>query len=151
MNVQQIISRIEGEIADAGSLQEAQQIICNILSEEVEYYNWVGFYMANKDRTMLELGAYVGETTEHTHIPYGKGVCGQVAESRQVKVVQDVRAEDNYISCSMNVRSEIVVPMFADGEFVGEIDIDSNTISPFTKDDERLLLRLMELLEEHCF
>ena len=107
--------------------------------DRIEYYNWVGFYFKNGDKDELKLGPYVGEPTDHTIIPFGKGICGQVAVSNQNFVVSDVSAQDNYIACSISVKSEIVVPLFINGENVGQIDIDSETPDPFTEADERFL------------
>ena len=113
--------------------------LCQFLSHSVPYYNWVGFYFANHDTQTLHLGPYVGAPTDHTIIPFGKGICGQVAESNQNFVVPDVSAQDNYIACSFTVKSEIVVPLFVNGKNIGQIDIDSHVIDPFTEADERFL------------
>lgn len=113
--------------------------ICELLSNSIEYYNWVGFYFANPETKTLHLGPYVGAPTDHTVIPFGKGICGQVALSNANFVVPDVSAQDNYIACSFTVKSEIVVPIFVNGENIGQIDIDSHIINPFTDTDERFL------------
>jgi GAF domain-containing protein len=113
--------------------------ICKLLESQVDYYNWVGFYFRNGDKEELKLGPYVGEPTDHTIIPFGKGICGQVAVSNQNFVVPDVAAQDNYIACSITVKAEIVIPIFVNGENIGQIDIDSNTSNPFTEADERFL------------
>ena len=113
--------------------------ICQLLEHEVDYYNWVGFYFKNGDKNELKLGPYVGEPTDHTIIPFGKGICGQVAVSNRNFVVPDVSDQDNYIACSINVKAEIVIPIFVNGKNIGQIDIDSNTPDPFTEDDERFL------------
>ncbi len=118
---------------------EKMQSICDTLQNGVSYYDWVGFYFKNGDKRELKLGPYTGEPTDHTIIPFGKGICGQVAESNQNFVVPDVQAQDNYIACSITVKSEIVVPLFKNGENIGQIDIDSNTPDPFTEEDERFL------------
>ena len=97
------------------------------------------FLFANSDKKELHLGPYVGEPTDHTVIPFGKGICGQVAVSNENFVVPDVAAQDNYIACNITVKAEIVVPIFKDGKNVGQIDIDSNTPDPFTEKDERFL------------
>ena len=115
------------------------QEICNLLQENVTHYDWVGFYFKNGDKEELKLGPYAGERTDHTIIPFGKGICGQVALSNENFVVPDVKAQDNYIACSITVKAEIVVPLFVNGENVGQIDIDSNTPDPFTEADERFL------------
>ncbi len=115
------------------------QAICDLLRDDVPYYDWVGFYFKNGDKRELKLGPYSGEETDHTIIPFGKGICGQVAESNENFVVPDVHAQDNYIACSITVKSEIVVPLFLNGENIGQIDIDSNTLDPFSEEDERFL------------
>ena len=113
--------------------------ICSLLKENVEHYDWVGFYFRNGAKEELVLGPYVGAPTDHTVIPFGKGICGQVAVSNQNFVVPDVQAQDNYIACSFTVKSEIVIPLFVDGKNIGQIDIDSNVLDPFTYSDERFL------------
>lgn len=113
--------------------------ICELLEQNISYYTWVGFYFANQETKTLHLGPYVGAATDHTVIPFGKGICGQVAVSNQNFVVPDVAAQDNYIACSFTVKSEIVVPLFVNGENIGQIDIDSNVIDPFTHADEHFL------------
>lgn len=113
--------------------------ICELLEKQITHYNWVGFYFKNGDKNELKLGPYVGEPTDHTIIPFGKGICGQVALSNKNFVVPDVASQDNYIACSITVKAEIVIPIFIDGENVGQIDIDSNTPDPFTTEDERFL------------
>jgi L-methionine (R)-S-oxide reductase len=113
--------------------------LCQFLSNSVTYYDWVGFYFANHETRTLHLGPYVGAETDHTIIPFGKGICGQVAESNANFVVPDVAAQDNYIACSFTVKSEIVVPLFVNGINIGQIDIDSHMIDPFTEADERFL------------
>ena len=113
--------------------------VCELLENQVDYYNWVGFYFKNGNKNELKLGPYVGEPTDHTIIPFGKGICGQVAVSNENFVVPDVSAQDNYIACSITVKAEIVIPIFVNGENIGQIDIDSNTPDPFTEDDERFL------------
>ncbi len=113
--------------------------ICELLEQNISYYNWVGFYFRNGEKEELLLGPYVGAPTDHTVIPFGKGICGQVAVSNENFVVPDVAAQDNYIACSFTVKSEIVVPLFVNGENIGQIDIDSNVLDPFTAADERFL------------
>ena len=119
--------------------QERLQQLCEFLRSEIPYYNWVGFYFRNGEKEELLLGPYAGAPTDHTVIPFGKGICGQVAVSNQNFVVPDVTAQDNYIACSISVKSEIVVPLFVDGKNIGQIDIDSETPDPFTEADERFL------------
>ncbi len=120
-------------------VEEKLQKICMLLDQEVSYYNWTGFYFKNGDKEELILGPYVGAETDHTIIPYGKGICGQVAVSGKTFEVPDVKAQDNYLSCSIDTKAEIVVPIFKNGENIGQIDIDSHSIDPFTDDDKEML------------
>ena len=121
------------------SVNKRMILICNSLKDTIDYYDWVGFYLANHDAKTLHLEAFAGTPTDHTIIPFGKGICGQVANSDKNFVVGDVKAQDNYISCSIHVKAEIVIPLFKEGINIGQIDVDSNTISPFSKKDEDLL------------
>lgn len=119
--------------------EEKLEKVCHLLDQEISYFNWTGFYFKNGDKDELKLGPYVGAPTDHTIIPYGKGICGQVAVSNETFVVPDVNEESNYLSCSIDTKAEIVVPIFKDGKNVGQIDIDSHTIDPFTEEDKELL------------
>ena len=124
---------------DNQSVEKRLYVLCGYLEKQVAHYDWVGFYFRNGDKEELILGPYVGEPTDHTVIPFGKGICGQVAISDQNFVVPDVSAQDNYLACSLTVKSEIVVPIFVNGQNIGQIDIDSKTLDPFSPDDERFL------------
>ena len=130
---------VKSIIDSHSSATDKMQQLCELLKKEIPHYDWVGFYFKNGDKRELKLGPYAGAPTDHTIIPYGKGICGQVAESNQNFVVPDVKAQDNYIACSITVKAEIVVPLFLNGENIGQIDIDSNTADPFTKADEHFL------------
>ena len=140
MTFKELKPQIEKIVSDSKqSVNDRLLQICQLLEQEVKYYNWVGFYFKNGNKNELKLGPYVGAPTDHTIIPFGKGICGQVALSNKNFVVPDVAAQDNYIACSITVKAEIVVPIFVNGENIGQIDIDSNTMDPFTEDDERFL------------
>lgn len=117
----------------------ALRAVCELLHAAVDHYDWVGFYLADPANRTLTLGPFVGDPTEHVRIPYGRGICGQAAESGRTFVVQDVRAEGNYLACSPRVRSEIVVSVVKDGRFVAELDIDSHVLSPFTTAEVAML------------
>ncbi|MBQ0151881.1 MAG: GAF domain-containing protein [Chryseobacterium sp.] len=127
----------------AHNTEDKLKKVCYLLDQEISYFNWTGFYFKNGDKDELKLGPYVGAETDHTIIPYGKGICGQVAVSNETFIVPDVHEQDNYLSCSIDTKAEIVVPIFKDGVNVGQIDIDSHTLDPFTKED-------LELLEWLC-
>lgn len=140
--LKQKLSSILGNSTDTTT--EKLQKICTLLDQEISYFNWTGFYFRNGEKEELVLGPYVGAETEHTHIPFGKGICGQVAVSGETFVVPDVTKESNYLSCSISTKSEIVVPIFKNGENIGQIDIDSHQIDPFTQEDIELLEWLCE-------
>jgi len=143
-----LLEKIEKIISLSNEENEKLQNICNILRDSIEHYNWVGFYLFDKNKNELILGAYSGADTEHTNIQIGKGICGQVAESKQTRIIQDVSQEDNYLSCSINVKSEIVVPIMKDDKFLAELDIDSHARSPFTGDDKEFLEKVCSFISE---
>ena len=141
-NFEDILKKIEQLVEE--DKPELLKQICQTLKEEVYHYDWVGFYSL-KDGG-LELGPYAGKPTDHTYIAIGKGVCGQVAESGKTMVVQDVSLEDNYIACSIDVQSEIVVPVLKNGKFIAELDIDSHSPAPFTQSDTDFLEKVCEMI-----
>ena len=148
MNLTPLKKSVNSIFAQDTSTAEKLQQICNYLKQEVPYYDWVGFYFKNGDKNELKLAEFAGEPTDHIIIPFGKGICGQVAVSNQNYVVPDVTAQDNYISCGWKVKSEIVIPIFVNNENIGQIDIDSHTVDPFTKEDEILLEFVCEKVSE---
>ncbi|MEL0073635.1 MAG: GAF domain-containing protein [Flavobacteriaceae bacterium] len=122
------------------------KLICELLNKEVTTYDWVGFYFADFEKQLLHLKAYSGAPTIHTTIPFGKGICGQVALSNATFLVPDVSQQENYIACSATVRSELVVPLFVEGKNIGQIDIDSETPDAFSEADELFLTSICELV-----
>lgn len=148
----QVFEDIIAAISDSLHLQKTRDEkllqICQLLESGIEYYDWVGFYLVDpeKDRELV-LGPYVGESTDHNRIAFGQGICGQAAEREETFVIQDVSKEDNYLACSFDVKSEIVVPVFKDGQIVGELDIDSHTASPFTPEDRQYLEKICKMIE----
>jgi len=126
-----------------GEWREKEKALVEMLHQHASNFDWVGFYWANPNREdWLILGEFSGKPTEHTEIPFGKGICGQVAVSKETMVVDDVCAVENYIACSLDVRSEIVAPIMVDGRFVGQIDIDSDTPAAFSEETKRKLEQL---------
>ena len=127
------------------------QTACDLLKTNVPHYDWVGFYLVNRDDAReLVLGPFAGEPTEHVRIPFGRGICGQAAAREETFVVQDVSKEPDYLSCSAMVRSEIVVPIFSarhgTRRIVGELDIDSHALAAFTDEDRRFLEAVCEVV-----
>jgi len=114
--------------------------IVALLHSKLTRYNWVGFYMLEKegDRDVLVLGPFKGTMTPHTRIPLNQGICGAAASSGKTIVVDDVNADSRYLACSLETKSEIVVPVFTRGKVIGELDIDSHFLAAFGPDDRRL-------------
>jgi len=128
---------------------EKLKTVCKLLRDNVSYYDWVGFYLVDQTREKeLLLGPFEGEPTEHVKIPFGRGICGQAAEIKKTFVVQDISKETNYLSCSLKVKSEIVAPIFKNGEIAGELDVDSHTPSPFTDEDKAFLEKICEMVSK---
>jgi GAF domain-containing protein len=145
----QIISEAEDILKRDVTRHEKLFAICELLADEIPTFSWVGFYLPDPEgKEELVLGPFVGPSTNHTRIPHGSGICGQVALSHETFVAQDVESEDNYLACSVDVKSEIVVPIMKEGEFAGQLDIDSNTKNSITKDQEALLEEICEMLTE---
>jgi GAF domain-containing protein len=108
------------------------------LSASSPAFNWVGIYLLKGDT--LELGPYIGAAAEHTRIKVGVGVCGTAVARNADMNVPDVGASDNYLACSVDTRSELVVLIRDDhGTIVGQIDIDSHTRAAFGVDEEKLV------------
>ena len=141
-----LLQKVEDFVTSGKTRSEILLNISKLLKDNVYHYDWVGFYILGETDSVLVLDSYSGKPTEHTKIPVGKGVCGQVAENNKLKIVQDVSQEGNYIACSIDVQSEIVVPILKDDKFVAEIDIDSHSPSPFTTDDEEFLTSVCQKL-----
>ncbi|MEP0826978.1 MAG: GAF domain-containing protein [bacterium] len=142
-----IRQEIDKILVGNGARDQKLAEICKVLNRQLPHYDWVGFYLVDPDYPReLVLGPFVGAPTEHVRIPFGKGICGQAAESEEVFVVDDVTLETNYLSCSPFVKSEIVLPILRNGEIVGELDIDSHKTGNFEDEDRAFLAELCERL-----
>ncbi|MGD1076926.1 MAG: GAF domain-containing protein [Candidatus Sulfotelmatobacter sp.] len=126
------------------SAQELMQTMVKLLHERMLKYNWVGFYMLEPGAQppMLALGAFEGAMTPHTRIPLHQGICGAAASTGQTVVVDDVSKDPRYLACSLETKSEIVVPVFVHGKVVGELDVDSHFAAAFTSEHQDLV--------QHC-
>jgi L-methionine (R)-S-oxide reductase len=132
------IDRVNSQARTSDQLMEGITILLN---EQMLKYNWVGFYMleAGADPPALVLGHYRGAMTPHTRIPLNQGICGAAASSGQTVVVDDVKKDSRYLACSLETKSEIVVPVFARGKVAGELDIDSHFPAAFGVEDRVLV------------
>jgi L-methionine (R)-S-oxide reductase len=142
-NYQSIADELSGLARAADSPEQLMTMIVERLQDVVKYYNWVGFYMVDEgdegQEPMLVLGPYVGAETPHKRIPLNQGICGAAVSSAQTVIVDDVNADPRYLACSLETKSEIVAPIFANGKVVGELDIDSHSPAAFTADDRQLV------------
>src|SRR5436853_7265695 len=142
------IEEVRNEVTEfaerSRSAAELMQSVVKLLHDRMLKYNWVGFYLLEPgaDPPVLVLGAFEGAMTPHTRIPLNQGICGAAASSGRTVVVDDVNKDPRYLACSLETKSEIVVPLFASGRVVGELDIDSHFPAAFGQDDRDLV--------EHC-
>ena len=136
--------KIRDSVAAAGDAQRAMEEAVRVLAAERPNYTWTGIYML--DGHELVLGPFVGKPSPHTRIPLGRGICGAAATEKATIIVDDVNADPRYLACSIETRSEIVVPIMLDGNVLGEIDIDSDRPAAFGEDDRALLERVAALL-----
>jgi L-methionine (R)-S-oxide reductase len=129
---------------------ELMQSMARLLHDRMLKYNWVGFYMLEPgaDPPVLVLGAFEGAMTPHTRIPLNQGICGAAASSGQTVVVDDVNKDPRYLACSLETKSEIVVPVFVHGKVVGELDIDSHFPAAFTSEHQALVQHCAKLVGE---
>ncbi len=116
--------------------------VCQYLKDKLSHFNWVGFYFMNPEKKRLEIGPYAGAKTIHTRIPFGKGICGQVALSGETFLSQDVSQEANYLACNIKTKAELVVPIYRKDVLIGQIDIDSHERQSFNNEDEALLKKI---------
>jgi GAF domain-containing protein len=140
----EIVSRIEQLVASDAPRDEVLADAVEVLKREREHYDWVGIYLLEGDTLVLH--NYLGKHTDHTRIPVGKGVCGTAVAERANQIVEDVTKLDNYLACSIETRSEIVVLIRRDDEIFGQIDIDSDRPGAFGEADESLLYRVARRL-----
>src|SRR6202044_2680101 len=132
----------------APTAKDLMQGVCKLLHERMLKYNWVGFYMLEPGTQppALVLETFVGAMTPHTRIPLHQGICGAAASSGKTIVVDDVTKDSRYLACSLETKSEIVVPIFAKKQVAGELDIDSHFAAAFGPDDEALVQYCAEVV-----
>src|SRR5215471_1631078 len=130
-----LMMAIRSAIAAAPNANTAMRQTVELLKDGVSRYTWVGIYVL--DGNELVLGPFVGKPSPHTRIPLGRGICGAAAAEKATIVVDDVNNDPRYLTCSVETRSEIVVPIMQGSDVLGEIDIDSDELRAFgTKDCE---------------
>ncbi len=141
-----LLTAISSAIAAAPSAVSAMKQTVGLLKDGVPDYTWVGIYLL--DGNELVLGPFVGRPSPHTRIPLGRGICGAAAAEKTTIVVDDVSADSRYLACSIETKSEIVVPIMRGNEVLGEIDIDSDRTAAFGPRDRELLEPIAALLAD---
>ena len=141
-----LLTAIQSAVAAAPNANAAMQQVVRLLKDAIPYYSWVGIYLLDGDE--LVLGPFLGKPSPHTRIPLGQGICGAAATEKATIVVDDVNADPRYLACSIETKSEIVVPIMRDGEVFGEIDIDSDRAAAFGAADRELLEPVAALLAD---
>ncbi|HLK34882.1 MAG TPA: GAF domain-containing protein [Terriglobales bacterium] len=152
VKVETVKKEIDHLAATALTADELMHGIVKKLNERMLKYNWVGFYMLESkpgEPPVLVLGPFVGAMTPHTRIPLHQGICGAAASSGKTVVVHDVASDPRYLACSIETKSEIVVPVFVRGKVVGELDIDSHFPAAFGADDQHLVEHCARVLGKH--
>jgi len=143
----EILSEIERRSTTLDDVLALQEFIVHLIAQRLPYYNWVGFYMLDpQDESVLVLGPYHGAPTDHVRIPVSEGICGAAVAQGETVIVDDVSADPRYLSCSIETKSEIVVPIRVRGQIVGEIDIDSHDLSAFGPEDRTFLEECADLI-----
>jgi L-methionine (R)-S-oxide reductase len=115
-----------------------------LINRHYPHYTWVGFYFLKDGK--LHVGPYIGKPTPHVVIELDQGICGAAVSQAETVVVDDVNADPRYLACSLETRSEIVIPIRIKGEIIGELDIDSDRPAAFRETDREMLERVSELV-----
>jgi GAF domain-containing protein len=146
MDREGLLTAIRSAVAAAPNGKAAMTQALQLLKDALPYYSWAGIYLLEGDE--LVLGPYFGKPSPHTRIPLGRGICGAAATAKATIIVDDVNADPRYLACSIETRSEIVVPIMNGAEVLGEIDIDSDRPAAFGAADRALLEQVAALLSE---
>jgi L-methionine (R)-S-oxide reductase len=139
-----VLAKVTADVASATEAVTAMERAVAALKQGVAHYSWVGIYLV--DGNELALGPFLGKPSPHTRIPLGRGICGAAATEKRTIVVDDVNSDPRYLACSIETKSEIVVPIIQGTEVLGEIDIDSDRPAAFGPADRRLLEAVAALL-----
>ena len=141
-----LLVAIKSAVAASPNRNAAMKQTVQLLKDAMPHYTWVGIYLIDGDE--LVLGPFLGKPSPHTRIPLGRGICGAAASEKATIIVDDVNADPRYLACSIETKSEIVVPIMNGSEVLGEIDIDSNQPAAFGPADRALLEQIAALLAE---
>jgi GAF domain-containing protein len=121
--------------------------VARAINRRFPHYNWVGFYFLENGK--LHVGPYIGKSTAHTIIELNSGICGAAVSREETIVVDDVNADPRYLACSLETKSEIVIPIRVRDKIIGELDIDSDRKAAFREKDRELLEQVVSLIENY--
>jgi L-methionine (R)-S-oxide reductase len=141
-----LLVAIRSAVAAAPNANAAMKQAVQLLKDGIPHYSWVGIYLVDGEE--LVLGPFLGKPSPHTRIPLGKGICGAAVTEKATIIVDDVNADPRYLACSIETKSEIVVPIMNGADVLGEIDIDSDQTAAFGHADRALLEQVAALLSE---
>jgi L-methionine (R)-S-oxide reductase len=141
-----LLTAIRSAVAASPNANAAMKQAVQLLKDAMPHYSWVGIYLLDGDE--LVLGPFLGKPSPHTRIPLGRGICGAAATEKATIIVDDVNADPRYLACSIETKSEIVVPIMNGSEVLGEIDIDSDQPAAFGPADRALLEQVAPLIAE---
>jgi L-methionine (R)-S-oxide reductase len=149
--LEEVRSEVSALAESSPTAHDLMRGMVKLLHDKMLKYNWVGFYLLEPGALppVLVLGAFEGAMTPHTRIPLNQGICGAAASSGQTVVVDDVAKDPRYLACSLETKSEIVVPVFAHGKVIGELDIDSHFPAAFKPEDQELVEYCARVLGKH--
>jgi putative methionine-R-sulfoxide reductase with GAF domain len=143
-NYHAVLEEVRAALDKARGPDAGMDAVVETLKKRLPDYTWVGIYLL--DGNELVLGPFRGKPSLHTRIPLGRGICGAAAAEKTTIIVDDVNADPRYLACSVETKSEIVVPIMSGAVVLGALDVDSDRAAAFGPDDRALLERVAELL-----
>jgi GAF domain-containing protein len=142
-----LLDDIQRLLETTENLQLFLKKVAKSINQFYSHYTWVGFYFLEEDGK-LHVGPYIGKPTPHNVIDLNKGICGAAVSQKQTIVVDDVNADPRYLACSLETKSEIVIPIWVGGQIIGELDIDSIERAAFSRENKRELEAVIRLIEK---
>ena len=146
ISISHVLKMADDFIKTSSRRDSALESIVGLLQASVPHYDWVGIYLLDGD--VLNIGPYRGNPTSSPRVQVDRGICGAAVREKKTIIVPDVKKDERYLECTFETQSEIVVPIIAGDNVVGEIDIDSDTVDAFSEQDEELLGKIAEMLAE---
>ncbi len=143
---EKLFGEIRNALAETADRQVALREVVRLLHENHDHFDWTGIYLLDGDS--LILSEFLGAPTVHKRIPVGEGICGAAVREKAILNIPDVNADPRYLACSVETKSELVVPIMQGERVFGEIDIDSHRSAAFGPEDEAFLLKVADLLAD---